>query len=102
MVVRGHTRTGVHCLMRNAGTVTMLLLRPPVPQDVENIAALPVEAAEAEQMLHDNANLLQVGNGGVGVTAALGACTVHTGCSPAAALHRGRCTRCLPAWRGRA
>ena len=29
-------------------------------QDVENIAALPVEAAEAEEMLRDNANLLQV------------------------------------------
>ena len=29
-------------------------------KDVENIAALPVEAAEAEQLLHDNANLLQV------------------------------------------
>ncbi|PSC69331.1 exocyst complex component Sec6 [Micractinium conductrix] len=29
-------------------------------QDVENIAALPVEAAEAEAMLRDNANLLQV------------------------------------------
>lgn len=29
-------------------------------QDVENIAALPVEAAEAEEMLRDNANLLHV------------------------------------------
>lgn len=29
-------------------------------QDVENIAALPVEAAEAEAMLRDNANLVQV------------------------------------------
>lgn len=29
-------------------------------QDVENIAALPVEAAQAEEMLRDGANLLQV------------------------------------------
>ncbi|KAI3425101.1 hypothetical protein D9Q98_008479 [Chlorella vulgaris] len=29
-------------------------------QDVENIAALPLEAAEAEEMLRDNVNLLQV------------------------------------------
>ena len=35
-------------------------------QDVENIAALPVEAAEAEAMLRDNANLLQArGEAGV-------------------------------------
>ncbi len=29
-------------------------------QDVENIAALPVEAAQAEDMLREGANLLQV------------------------------------------
>lgn len=34
-------------------------------QDVENIAALPVEAAQAEEMLRDGANLLQVRAGWV-------------------------------------
>lgn len=32
----------------------------PHPQDVENIASLPVEAGEAEEMLKEDANLLQV------------------------------------------
>lgn len=45
----------------------MLHLRlPTCVQDVENIAALPVEAAQAEEMLREGANLLQVvGRGAV-------------------------------------
>ena len=31
-----------------------------LPQDVENIVALPNEAAEAEEMLKDDSQLLQV------------------------------------------
>jgi hypothetical protein len=58
----------------------VLSLLPPLLQDVENIAALPVEAAEAEEMLHDNANLLQVA-GARGLCAAVpGTRAAHAPC----------------------
>ena len=47
-------------LMRACAAVLHVLKHARVLQDVENIVALPNEAAEAEEMLKDDSQLLQV------------------------------------------